>query len=309
LTRSILLATAAVVLGAASAHAQSLTYQTIDNPAGPAFNQLLGINNTGTIAGYYGSGAAGQPNQGFSTKAPYAAFSSVNVPQSAQTQVTGLNNVGLSCGFFSNTNLGSGDANYGFIRTPARNHYEYLLVNDPAGTANPPVTQVLGVDNAGLAVGFYNDAAGNAHGFELSLRTGGFTPVTVAGTTSVAATAVNRTNLVAGFGVDLKGHTFGFEKQVSGHTAAVRFSAPGSTFTQFLGINDSGVAVGFYNDAAGLSHGLIYTTAGTFTQVDAPTGAKGTALNGVNDAGQAVGFYTDANSVVHGLLVGGVPKQ
>ena len=29
------------------------------------FNQLLGINNEGVIAGYFGSGAAGHPNKGY----------------------------------------------------------------------------------------------------------------------------------------------------------------------------------------------------------------------------------------------------
>src|SRR5579885_3695116 len=42
-----------------------ITFQTLDNAADPTFNQLLGINNTGVIAGYFGSGAAGHPNKGY----------------------------------------------------------------------------------------------------------------------------------------------------------------------------------------------------------------------------------------------------
>ena len=35
----------------------------------PTFNQLLGINNEGTIAGYFGSGAQGHANKGYTLTA------------------------------------------------------------------------------------------------------------------------------------------------------------------------------------------------------------------------------------------------
>ncbi|HWG24343.1 hypothetical protein, partial [Actinospica sp.] len=35
------------------------SFTTVDDPADPTFNQLLGINQNGIIAGYFGSGAAG----------------------------------------------------------------------------------------------------------------------------------------------------------------------------------------------------------------------------------------------------------
>ena len=42
----------------------NFAFQTIDNSADPTFNQLLGINDADTIAGYFGSGMAGHPNKG-----------------------------------------------------------------------------------------------------------------------------------------------------------------------------------------------------------------------------------------------------
>src|SRR5215472_3010946 len=36
------------------------------------FNQLLGINNNGVIAGYFGSGDAGKPNKGYVLRPPFA---------------------------------------------------------------------------------------------------------------------------------------------------------------------------------------------------------------------------------------------
>jgi hypothetical protein len=72
-----LLATGAVALAgaadAATLSAQSGTgyhFQTLDNHRDKAFNQLLGINNEGVIAGYFGSGAAGQPNKGYQLLPP-----------------------------------------------------------------------------------------------------------------------------------------------------------------------------------------------------------------------------------------------
>ena len=42
------------------------------------FNQLLGINNKGVIAGYRGSGAQGHPNKGYPLLPPYGQGQYVN---------------------------------------------------------------------------------------------------------------------------------------------------------------------------------------------------------------------------------------
>jgi hypothetical protein len=91
---------------------------TLNDSKNITFNQLLGINNEGVIAGYFGSGSAGQPNKGYQLRPPFAQgdFGSENVPGSAQTQVTGLNDFGVSVGFFSTQNAANpaNDSNYGF---------------------------------------------------------------------------------------------------------------------------------------------------------------------------------------------------
>ncbi len=48
----------------------SYSFETVNDPADPqfqglTFNNLLGINNFGEIAGFYGSGQAGDPNKGY----------------------------------------------------------------------------------------------------------------------------------------------------------------------------------------------------------------------------------------------------
>jgi hypothetical protein len=47
------------------------TFQDVVNVNDPTFNQELGINNSGVIAGYFGSGAAGHPNKGYIVVKPY----------------------------------------------------------------------------------------------------------------------------------------------------------------------------------------------------------------------------------------------
>ena len=52
-------------------HSGQYRFTTLDNQADPTFNQLLGINQHGVIAGYFGSGAMGHPNKGYLLTAPY----------------------------------------------------------------------------------------------------------------------------------------------------------------------------------------------------------------------------------------------
>src|ERR1700728_4521707 len=108
------LATAALAWGAQPAQAANV-FQDIVHPNDVTFNQELGINNSGEIAGYFGSGMlVGHPNKGYTTTPPYTSCTNENFPAAVQTQVTGINNIGTTVGFWSDTNLGSGDNNFGF---------------------------------------------------------------------------------------------------------------------------------------------------------------------------------------------------
>jgi hypothetical protein len=300
--------TTAACLMALSLSAQAsaaTTFTTLDNPGDPTFNQLLGITNTGTITGYFGSGAAGHPNQAYIIAAPYTSFTPANLPGSVQTQVTGINAAGVVTGFWSDTNLGINDNNFGFIRQGKPGHYTYLSVNNPLVASTPLVNQLLGINTQKIAVGFYNDANGNAHGYTYAVASAQFKAVHIAGATADAATGINNNNLICGFATNARGKTYGFTKAVSGG-APVLFAVPGENTTQFLGVNDSGVAVGFYTDANQIMHGVTYNAAnGQWVTVDEPNGPGGTVLNGINDVGQAVGYYIDAAGNYHGLLVNG----
>src|SRR5208283_5001095 len=171
------LAAVALAWTTVPAHALTFTFQDIINTADATFNQELGINSAGTIAGYFGSGAMGHPNQGYTTVPPYTSFTNENFTGSVQTQVTGLNNIGTTVGFWSNSNVGGGmDSNFGFVNVGGT----FTNVNNPnTAIIAPTFNQLLGVNdsntvisttaaainNAGEIAGFYTDAMGNTDGF------------------------------------------------------------------------------------------------------------------------------------------------
>jgi probable HAF family extracellular repeat protein len=68
------------------------------------------------------------------------------------------------------------------------------------------------------------------------------------------------------------------------------FDFPLSTYTNALGLNDSGAIVGWFTDARNEQHGFMYAN-GTFSQVDVP-GAASTSLVRIKNHGNIVGIYT-----------------
>jgi probable HAF family extracellular repeat protein len=279
---------------------------TLNDRRDLTFNQLLGINNEGVIAGYFGSGAAGHPNQGYVLQPPWARsnFSSENFPGSAQTQVTGLNDGGITVGFFSTMNAANtaDDDNIAFWREDG----QYHVVRYPTrNNAMPSVNQLLGINDSGTAVGFYNDAKGNAHGYAYNLETRRFKLIIVSGATALTATAINNNGATAGFYTSAQGATDAFLQYHHGRTVTIAY--PGASATQAFGVNDNGEVVGTYTTGTGnnaVTHGFTWWN-GTFTTVNYPK-ASSTTINGVNDEGDIVGFYTDAKGNTDGFV--GLPS-
>jgi hypothetical protein len=301
----VLLALAGLAPMPEEAQAGSYNFQTLNNPADPTFNQLLGINNSGTIAGYFGSGAAGHPNQGY-TLVPPASYTNENFPASVQTQVTGINNIGTTVGFWSNTNVGNMmDSNFGFVDVGGT----FTNVNNPNTATTPPVfNQLLGVNDNNVAVGFYVDAAGNTHGYTYNISTKTFSaniddPNAVGATT---AAAINNAGVIAGFYTGSDMHTHGF---LDSNGTFTTVDAPGATMTMLLGLNNIGFAVGVETDAMGNMHGVLYdSNNNTFQILDDPSGVGTTTFNGLNDKLDIVGFYVDANGNTVGLFATPIPE-
>jgi hypothetical protein len=304
-----LLATGAVAL-AGSASASTLhpangthyAFQTLDNAHDLTFNQLLGINDEGLIAGYFGSGAAGHPNKGYLLNPRAGAYVNENFPGSVQTQVTGLNNEGITVGFWSSmNNANMMNDNHGFVDVAGH----FRTADFPTGSpASPPVDQLLGVNDAGVAVGFYTDANGNNHGYEYNILANRYSSVVDPGapSASLTAAAINDHGDVAGIYTNpANGNTDGF---LLSHGRLTDLSVPGSSSTMALGVNNLDEVVGVFvpSSNANALEGFTWTPQHGFTTVNDPNGATATTINGVNDFGQLVGFYVDANGNTDGFL-------
>jgi len=286
----------AAAVGAHRTAAVSYTFTTLDDQADPTFNQLLGINSHNVISGYFGAGTPGHPNKGYLLNPPYgqANYVNENFPGSAQTQVTALNNLGDTAGFWVTGN----NTNHAFIEWNG----VFTSYNDPSAphTAGS-VNQILGLNNSGEAVGFYTASNGHNHAFRLNQGTGKFAPIVVPGT-SVTATAVNTAGDVAG--ISTTGTvTSSWLKTGSTLTA---FQYPGGSDTQAFGINSKNQIVGTYLDGSGVQHGFVLTDPtgphSVWQSIDDPNGVGSTTINGINTAGDLVGFYTDAAGNTDGML-------
>jgi len=300
-----LAASAATAQAAPLSHSAATTYRftTLDNANDPTFNQLLGINNEGVIAGYFGSGAAGHPNKGYQLFPRYGQRNYVNenFPGSVQTQVTGLNDRDVTVGFWSSmNNANQVNDNFGFWEKNGKFHN----ANFPTGDAgSPPVDQLLGVNDGNVAVGFWTDAAGNNHGYTVNLNKDKFSSVTDpnAPSASLQATAINNYGQIAGVYTNPgTGVTDGFLKTGGKFTD---LAVPGATATMALGVNDHDEVVGVYMVAGGDLHGFTWTARGGFKTIDDPQGQGMTTINGVNDAGDLVGFYVDSVGNTDGMLI------
>jgi hypothetical protein len=292
---------AAAQAGTASrvaAASSSYAFSTLDNQNDPTFNQLLGINSHNVISGYFGSGATGHPNKGYLINAPYgqANYVNENFPNSAQTQVVGLNNLGDTTGFWVDAN----GTNHGFVEWNG----VFESFNNPKTPAmKGSVNQLLGINNNGVAVGFYNDAKGNAHAYEVNQATSVYTAITIPGAVSATATGINNNGDIAGFATDASKVTSSWLLH-AGHLTTYQF--PGGNTTEAFGVNDKDQIVGSYLDGSGNMHGFVLSSPlgpkSHWQTIDDPHGVGTTTVNGINDAGDLVGFYTDSAGNTDGML-------
>ena len=160
----------------------------------------------------------------------------------------------------------------GFIKV---NSKTYITINAPSG---PNTVNAQSINNKGLVVGFYVGTDGQDHGF------------------------------MASQGAAKKGPLTG--TAIADPTIPTVPGEPGATFvfSQILGVNDHGIAVGYYGDSTTSQHGFIYNTnTGKYTFLDDPSeafdnGVEVTQITGITNSGEITGFYSDANGVFHGFV-------
>lgn len=306
-------ALAGLLCPSVSKAASNYTFQTLNNQNDPTFNQLLGINNGGTLSGYFGVGSATNPNKGYTVAPPYsqASYTNENFPGSVQTQVVGINsnNFPTTVGFWVDGN----DNNFGFVKQGST----FTTVTNPSTPAGAAFNQLLGVNNNNVAVGFYADANGNFQAYSYNIAGTTFAAITLPSNFNAmmtTATGINDAGVISGFYVDTAGNTHGFLDN-GGTFSSFDDPAGAGTNTSFFGINNNGQVVGSFTDANDVNNGLLYNIlSNTWTTLNDPNASAtpafdvtGTIINGVNDRGQVVGFYSDGTNV-NGFLATPAPE-
>ena len=280
--------------------------------AAAAGTNMNGIANNGTVVGF---GIANNGNLTNFTANPLTS-SSANVLTSLATNAMalGVNSVGSVVG-----TDGAGNA---FIISGGGSPVPFLPGSSTAATA-------FGINDKGAIAGQMTLGT-NTPGFILNgdnLITGN--APNGASPNVVNAQGINNNGLVVGFYVGTDGQFHGFTGNISSAVGGVLTGTavtdptiptvpgePGATFmfSQMLGINDHGIAVGYYGDSTMSQHGYFYNTmTGTYTFLDDPNaafsnGVEVTQITGINNSGEITGFYSDANGVFHGFIATAVPE-
>ncbi|MGZ5949763.1 MAG: PEP-CTERM sorting domain-containing protein [Isosphaeraceae bacterium] len=261
---------------------------TVDVNGMPTFTNFSGNPLTGTLtqlntgAGQtaFGINSAGDVVGGNGTNAFFlpngGSLQHLTTPAGA-INAFGINDNGNIVGQFT-----SGNNTPGFILNSATGT-TFTTINQPMGiTAD--VINAQGINNHGLVVGFYLGNDGQVHGFTATAPTTPGGPIT--------ATAVTDPTIPA-----------------NPHEPGATF-----VFSQILGINDKGLAVGYFGDSTTSQHGYFYNTlTNSYTFLDDPAamfhnGVEITQITGINNAGDIAGFYTDANGTFHSFIAVPVPE-
>jgi hypothetical protein len=291
------------------------TFTNFDVPgsgtAAGAGTNMNGIANSGAAVGF------GIDNAGDFTnfiRNPNGTFTTLNINGSTTAMAFGTNSAGDVVGTYNGTAF--------FL--PSGGPVQSLTTLGTGSSA-------FGINDAGNIVGQFTTGMGTMPGFFLPSNSN-VALVTInapLGPNTVNAQGINNSGLIVGFYVAGDGQDHGFLGQVTnamGGTLTGTAIAdptippvagePGATFvfSQILGINDQGIAVGYYGDSTTSQHGFFYNTlTGQYTFLDDPlaafdNGVEVTQITGITNTGEITGFYSDADGVFHGFVASPVPE-
>lgn len=294
-----------------AARAQSYQFTNFDGPvqttagATSKGTTVNGISNSGVVVGFTADNNGAFTN--FSGTP--GALTVLNLPATANAN--GINAAGLVVGT-------DGTQAFTLDSTSPMNTEQTLGQVTRTTTSEA----AFGVNDGGTIVGQYTDSATNTMPGFVDVK-GTFTSIAPAGAPSVFAQGINNNGLVTGFYASsgtANDSGFLFDTKTNLFTMlpdpSTAQTANGNlAFTQFLGINDSGVAVGYYQTKdTGSQFGFLFNTATkTYTFLDDPQaaavgGVQTTQITGINDAGSIAGFYVDANGAPRGFIAAPVPE-
>jgi len=215
----------------------------------------------------------------------------------------GINNDGVITGGAVTV---AGD-NRGFILRGST----YTIFSRP-GWAN---TFPRSISNSGLITGTTDDGAGRTAGFIYDPDTDTFTDATPPGSFNHIVQGMNAFGRITGHGNESPGiGRYGFvwqqgtisqgERELRPFLARLKIADLG---TATRGINDSGIVVGFTNEATGENQGFVGNDASGYERLIAPGGeiaGNSTICSGINNLAQVVCYVWDSTATPLGAFIG-----
>ena len=267
-------------------------FTILDGPGGSptTFN---GIGSNGTVVGFTANNGV---NSNF-LRSTAGAFTALSLGDPAAGMANAVNNKNMVAG--------------------VANSQAFLLANGTQTTLTPPgsVSSIaFGINDTGVIVGQYVAAAGGTTPGFVDVGGTFTTVVPTASATMTNVQGINNSGQAIGFYSTDGVHQHGFLYDIRSRTTTLlpdpstpRTVSNGLVLTQFLGINDSGEAVGYYQTNNGSQFGFVFSLSSrTYTFVDPPqaapvNGVQITQITGVSNAAVVSGFFIDANGVQHGF--------
>ena len=248
-------------------------------PTGCASNPF-GITDRGTISG---NAATPQGERGFLLQHD-GSVTYVDTPGNIFIELVKGNNSGEFVGnYFSPAD----SLVHAFVR--GRNGLLRSFVHPGAA-----VTVAGGITDSGAVVGSYTADPTTAVGWVSFIEKNGSFPLTFQypdpHASGTIALGINEQGSIVGiFTLTGSRALHAFERNRHGGFLEITF--PGAQETFLGGINESGVATGYWRDQSGVYHGLLYAD-GLCHSVDpppSPSGYRNSTLTGINNAGRMVG--------------------
>jgi len=276
-------------------------FTIVDDP-NSNHHQVTGINQLKKIVGVWGGGSGSSIWESYTAQSPYTKLRDLDDPDAQGTFATSITSNKIIAGYVLDPKKLHGI--YGFVQIKSA----WNLVHDPyEGKGKHAVTEILGINDSELAVGFYENAkpgGGTKIPFVVNVPYASFTnlqPPDVTG--DAAATGINGKGNITGWETTSAGVKSYFLQTGTYYP----FYYSGAKATYALAINWSDMIVGYYLDATSTPHGFLLIGPSkcggqqVLQTIDAPH-STGTVLTGINNHHDICGYYFDEYGVQHGFV-------
>jgi hypothetical protein len=209
-----------------------------DPDAQPLTTVFAGLNDTGILVGNYEPTTLGTYQ---SLASNGSIFLNITPPASLNTDFSaafGINNLNQVVGTWEVQS----DHEQGYLLSGGT----YTTINDPGYD-----TELYGINNSGEIIGVNYPVGPDPVVTGFSYQGGVFTPLTVAGFSNIAPSAINDSGEIVGTVSNSNDNEGPYESFVEIGGVSSLFSISGAVQTAITGVNNAGDLVGDYTDANG----------------------------------------------------------